>query len=211
MQRSKVKNNDAPKVKNNDAPKVRNNERGDKMTDRTIESDNELQTWRLDADHVQAVLKYIRKRRGPGVTAEELVQWDLQHGRRLFNWNDAEAAHEWRLQQARCFINSFRGVWERTKIRLYRHVPANEETGRTHAAYLDVQTIAEDPKLREWAIADLTKRIAVLGGELAFWKLHRREQAAVVKELITSAGWVEPEPLPAPTRRRPRERQIEAQ
>jgi hypothetical protein len=143
----------------------------------------EEQSWTLHSDAVQSALAYIKSRGKTGITAEELVTWDAAHGKRLFTWAQEDAAQQWRIQQARVFLNSFRGVIDRMRVRMFRRVPAGEETGLAAAAYLDTQTISEDMLLRTWAISDLTKRIKKLGSELKFWKLTESERQKVLVEL----------------------------
>ena len=55
-------------------------------------------TWSPKAPHVRKMIAYVKKR--GSVTAEELVEWDRTHGRLVFDWDDANAAEEWRKQQA---------------------------------------------------------------------------------------------------------------
>lgn len=144
---------------------------------------DEQTTWSMNADHVQRVLKFIRKRGKQGVTPEEIVAWDAAHGKRLFCWTDREAAAQWRLHQARMFLNCFRGVIDRMRVRQFINVPAGEETGLSERIYLDTQVISDDAKLRAWAIADLTRKAKVLMSELRFWKLSDAERAQVLDQL----------------------------
>jgi len=148
-----------------------------------MDIDDEQQTWSLNADHVQDVLRFIRRRGAKGVTADELVTWDATHGKRLFCWDEAKAAHEWRVQQARVFLNSFRGVFNRMRVRKFQFVPGGEETGRADGAYLDTETISQDAKLREWAIGDLTRRLKSTASELRFWKLTEEERLTIMRQL----------------------------
>ena len=55
--------------------------------------------WGMESAHVQRALSWIRKQ--GKVTTEELVEWDRAHGRRLFTWDDAEAARIGRIEEAR--------------------------------------------------------------------------------------------------------------
>jgi len=150
------------------------------------EQDEEVQNWSLNADHVQACLKYIQQRGAKGVTAEELVKWDAQHGKQLFSWNETKAADAWRVHQARVFLNTFRGVFDRMRVRKFIHVPSNAATGRERDSYMDATIISSDVKLRAWAIADLTKRLARIASELKFWKLSESEREAVLAQLAAS-------------------------
>lgn len=147
-----------------------------------MEQDEEMQSWSLDSDYVQRALSFIRKRGARGVTAELMVQWDSRNGRKLFNWNDQQAAEEWRLHQARRFLNSFRGVFERMCIRKFIHIPEGEETGLTEGRYLDVETISRDDKLRTWAIGDIMRRIERQASQLQFWRLEEAEREAIISQ-----------------------------
>lgn len=150
------------------------------------ELDEEQQTWAINSDAVQAILKFIHKRRHKGVLAIDLVNWDASHGKRLFCWDETKAAHEWRLQQARVFLNSFRGVFDRMRVRKFIHVPGNEETGRDENAYIDTTIISQDAKLRTWAIADLAKRAESILSEMRFWKLTEAERQHILVQLETA-------------------------
>jgi len=152
----------------------------------TTDFDDEQQNWSLNSDAVQAALRFIRKQGKKGVTAEDLVAWDAKHGKRLFRWNDERAAQDWRIHQARLFLNSFRGIFERMRVRKFMQIPANEDTGLTTAVYLDTQTISEDTKLRGWAIDNLTRKMQSLASELRFWKLTDDERVRVLAMLEAS-------------------------
>ena len=81
------------------------------------------------------------------------------------------------------FLNCFRGVIDRMRVRQFINVPAGEETGLSERIYLDAQVISDDAKLRAWAIADLTRKAKVLMSELRFWKLSDAERAQVLDQL----------------------------
>jgi len=151
-----------------------------------MELDDEKQNWSLNADSVQAALRFIKRRGKKGITPELIVEWDRTHGKRLFPWNDAKAAEDHRLHLARVFLNSFGGIFDRMRIKKFKKVPGNEETGRATAAYLDTNTISKDTKLREWAIGDLTRRIIKMTSELRFWKLTVVERTSILRQLEES-------------------------
>lgn len=151
------------------------------MEPKQPEENQDEQTWSLNAPYVQRALGFIRRRGKRGVTAELLVQWDAQNGRRLFCWRNEEAAALYRLHQARLFLNSFRGVFERMRLRRFINVPAGDETGLTQGVYLDAETISQDERLRQWAIRDLTSRGRSIASELLFWKLSESERGDVLK------------------------------
>jgi hypothetical protein len=142
--------------------------------------DEEQQNWSLNSDAVQSALRWIRKQGKKGITAEALVAWDAKNGKRLFRWDDKRAAADWRVHQARMFLNSFRGVFERMRVRKFMQIPANEQTGLEESVYLDTRTISEDQKLRQWAIDDLTRRMQKIASELKFWKLTDEERGRIL-------------------------------
>lgn len=138
-------------------------------------------TWSRDTPHVRKALAFI-KRRGH-VTAEELVSWDHANGRRLFNWNDPNAADEWRRQQARAFLNSFRATFDKMRVRAFIHVREDEQAGIQRDAYYTVEAIAKHPGMREQIIADVGRRMTSLASELKMWDLNHHEQTALFQRL----------------------------
>lgn len=176
-----------------------------------MDQDPEIQTWNLHADHVQAVLKWIRGHGRRIIKPEALVHWDFKHGQRLFDWNDRDAAEQWRVHQARLFLNSFRGMFDNMRVRFAQRVPANEATGLREGGYLTTEVISADAKLRAWAIGDITRRMKMLASELPFWNLAEQERALILEEMATAMQGREQTPPPKshPTRRR-RETAVEA-
>ena len=142
----------------------------------------EAPSWSLKSPAVQRAVNYIEKK-GGRVTAEELVAYDATHGRRLFNWTEALAAHEWRLQQARSFLNSFRSVVDGMRVRGYINIPAMEDTGQERREYVTTDVISTTPQLRKWVIENCTKRAASVLSELKMWRLSEGERRAVLKQL----------------------------
>ena len=139
------------------------------------------QQWGLNLPHVRKAIAFVRKR--GRVTAEELVTWDRDHGRRLFNWDDPDAAEEWRRQQARMFLNRFRAKFEGMRVRAFIHVRENEEQGVKEDAYYTVESIAQHSGMREQIIGDVTRRMSSLAGELKMWRLGEAEQRALFDRL----------------------------
>jgi hypothetical protein len=131
-------------------------------------------TWRASAPHVRKALAFL-KRKG-AVTADELVAWDRDHGRRLFNWDDSSAANDWRRHQARLFLNSFRAVFEGMRVRAYIHVHEDEEAGIGASEYVNIEAIAQHPGMRAQVIDDITRRMKMLASELKMWKLTPKER-----------------------------------
>ncbi len=138
-------------------------------------------TWRASAPHVRKALTWL-KHHGPA-NADDLVAWDRDHGRRLFDWNDPSAAEEWRLHQARLFLNRFRQVFEGMRVRAFIHIHEDAETGIEQSAYFDIEAITQHPGMRAQVIADITRRMKMLASELKLWKLTPEEQAALFRRL----------------------------
>lgn len=131
-------------------------------------------TWSASAPHVRKAIAFV-KRKG-SVNADELVEWDLTHGRRLFDWDDPSAATEWRLHQARVFLNSFRGMFEKMRVRAFIHVREDADSNIDQSGYVTVETIAGHAGMRAQVVSDITRRMRMLAAELAMWKLSRDER-----------------------------------
>jgi len=136
----------------------------------------------VNTAHVRKAIAFIRKHKG-GVTADELVAWDLQNGRRLFEWDDDTAAVQWRLQQARVFLNQFRGMFDKMRVRAFIHVREDADALIERSSYVSVEDIAAHPGMREQVIADIAKRMKTLASELRMWKLSSQEQADLFGQL----------------------------
>ncbi len=144
-------------------------------------NDSTTTTWRASTPHVRKAIAFI-KRKG-AVTAEDLVVWDRDHGRKLFDWNDPQAAAEWRRQQARVFLNSFRKVFEGMRVRAYIHVHEDTEAGIDASEYVTVEAIAKHEGMRAQVIDDIQRRMKMLASELRLWKLTEAEQSALFDRL----------------------------
>jgi hypothetical protein len=138
--------------------------------------------WTVSAPHVRKAVAFIKRRKG-GVTAEELVQWDAEHGRRLFTWDDAKGAEQFRLLEARLFTNRFRAVFDKMRVRCFIHIREDAKAGIDRSAYQSTQTIIEDDGMRAQVIRDIKKRMTSLASELAFWKLTPAEQVEILEAL----------------------------
>ena len=143
-------------------------------------------TWRRSSPHVKKALKFME--RHDGCTAEALVAWDFDHGRHLFNWNDAAAADQWRLHSARVFINTFRQLANGLRMRAFVNVPAGEETGLEERRYVGISTISNTPKLRAWLMKNLTGRVASLTAELRMYSLRKSERRVLILEFVKGLG-----------------------
>jgi hypothetical protein len=139
-------------------------------------------TWSVNAPAVRKAIAFIKRKKG-GVTADELVQWDLANGRRLFTWADDEAARQYRLHEARKFLNSFRAKFDGMRVRAFIHVHKDEDTDIPESAYFTVESIAAHPGMREQVMKDITNRMKALASELAMWKLTHDEQSELFARL----------------------------
>lgn len=137
--------------------------------------------WRFRTPQVRKALLYI-KRRGGHVTADELVAWDEKQpaAQRLFTWDDDKAAAEYRLTQARWFLNRFRARFDGLRVRAFMHIHKDDDADITDDAYFTVQTISEHPGMRAQVIRDITRRMASLAAELKLWNLSEQERALVI-------------------------------
>ena len=143
-------------------------------------------TWSGNTPHVRKALKFIRSK--GAVTAEQLVEWDDRHGRRLFTWDEPDAAREWRLQEARFFLNRFRVKFEGMRVRAFIHIREDEEQGIEKDAYYTVASISGHPGMREQVLSDIERRMVSLAAELALWKLTPDERAALLARLEQAMG-----------------------
>lgn len=145
-------------------------------------------TWSVTSPHVRRVLTLIK--RGKIRTPEDLVTWDRDHGQRLFDWNDATAADWARRAKAVLFLNHFRAMFDKMRVRAIIHV--REDMGAPdpveESGYFAVEAIAEHPGMRAQVIADLTRRMKMLASELRFWKLTPQEQQEVLGRLAEAMG-----------------------
>lgn len=130
--------------------------------------------WGTASPHVQRALAFINKR--GAITAEELVEWDRTHGRRLFTWDDEQAASFARLHEARLFLNRWRGQFENMLLKKFTHVRKDEEADIETSAYFTSETISNHPGMRAQVIADIVKRGKRLASQLKFWKLSDAER-----------------------------------
>lgn len=137
-------------------------------------------TWKRTDPYVQACLTWI-KRKGGTVTAEELVAWDFEHQRMLFDWNSETAAEQWRLHSARVFLNSFRGLVNGLRIRAFIHIPANEDTGTERPEYMSTTEISERPTARAWVLQNLRRRIETLASEIKLWIKPAAQRRALLR------------------------------
>lgn len=151
------------------------------MTTAAVAQPDLTTTWRVSAPHVRRALAFIKKR--GSVNADDLVAWDRDHGRRLFDWDDPKAAEEWRLHQARVFLCRFRAKFEGMRVRAMIHIHEDPAAGIEESAYFGIEAITQHPGMRAQVIEDLTRRMKMLASELRLWKLTPDEQAALFHRL----------------------------
>ena len=137
--------------------------------------------WGHSTTHVRKALKFIKSK--GAVTADQLVEWDDSHGRRLFVWNNTEAAERWRLHQARVFMNSFRAQFEGMRVRAIIHIGEDEEQGIDRGGYYAIETISAHQGMRDQVVGDISRRMAVLASELKMWRLTEPERADLFERL----------------------------
>lgn len=126
-------------------------------------------------------ITWIRKK--GSVTAQMMVEWDERTpGPKFFEWDEARASHEWRLQQARFWLNKFRTKINGFRVRSFIHFDENEEMG-IQDGYVHIEEISANPTMRQAVIRDITKRMANLAAELKLWKLSEDERADILKRV----------------------------
>jgi len=137
-------------------------------------TDDSILEWRSKSPHVRKALLFIKRKKS--VTADELVEWDREHGKNLFDWNNTSAADDWRHHQARVFLNSFRATFENMRVRGFIHIRKNADAEIDESAYVDVETITQHQGMRAQVVADIMRRIEMLTSELRMWKLTPQER-----------------------------------
>jgi hypothetical protein len=143
-----------------------------------------LHRWGANTAHVRNALKFIKSK--GAVTAEQLVEWDGKHGRRLFTSGTEEAARAFRLTEARSFLNSFRMKFEGMRVRAFIHIHADEDTGIDQAAYYSVETISQHVGMREQVLGSITTRMTSLASEVKMWKLTEAERASLLQRVAAA-------------------------
>lgn len=160
------------------------------MTTTAVAPTEDRPTWSVSAPHVKKAIAFIRRASKDGrvVNHDDLVEWDRQNGRRLFDWNNATAGDSWRAHQARLFLNSFRSKIDRMRVRAFIHVREDSKAEIPESGYMTVEAIAEHPGMRAQVISDITRRMRVLASELRLWKLSAAEQQAIFDQLTEAMG-----------------------
>jgi hypothetical protein len=94
----------------------------------------------------QAVKEILaRKRVNKTVTPPELVHWDEIHGKRLFTWDNAKAAAEFRIAEARILLWSLSILHEKARVRGMYNLTKRFNNGIQ--GYVETEQIISDGKL----------------------------------------------------------------
>lgn len=144
--------------------------------------------WSVEQGYVQAAIAWIVDRKRGVVTTEQLVEWDRVHGRKLFTWDDVEAAREYRLAEARRFLNHFVVQFQGMRARAFYNVPKSDEAGIKKQAYIHVERVTENEVLRDLVLQQLTRRIVVLTKQVKFLEVTPVEAEAVLREVRLALG-----------------------
>ena len=135
--------------------------------------------WSVQLPHVRRALHFLNSKKL--IQAEDLVEWDRTHGKKLFTWDDEQAGEAWRVYQARLFLNTVRLKLDGLRVRAFINIP---EDGHGQArGYWRAEDIGKNESARAIIIADLIHRAANLGKEIRFWKLTPKEREAVFAKL----------------------------
>lgn len=114
-----------------------------------------------DATVVGQELEAIRKRNGDVLRPDDVVRESKKVKAPLhdqFEWNDAEAGHEYRLIQARTLIRSVQVIRSKDKepVSQFVHVRMNPIK---ESYYQDMNTVARSPDEYELALAEALSRL----------------------------------------------------
>lgn len=123
--------------------------------------------------HLRSLEKLHGQRVTPAIVVDDASDPDSPL-HRYFQWDDTEAAKQWRLQQARLLINHIlvsvrtpsgdtvdTKAWHSVRI-----TDADDET--TERAYVSMSTVDSSPELREQVIATAKR-------ELSYWQIRYRQ------------------------------------
>jgi hypothetical protein len=122
---------------------------------------------------LKAEIDAIRRAHG-SITAEAMITHAWQHPDGLlyrhFEWNNADAAHQFRLEQARSLIREYKVVKPDTNlvVRGFLSIPASHQEPRR---YLDYSTAAGSETLRLQIAINLMQRHVSEMEDLRFTEL----------------------------------------
>lgn len=164
----------------------------------------------VEAESVGAELERIHREYGevtpPVVVEQARDPENPMHA--AFNWDDAAAAHEHRLQQARTLIRAVVVRYEpdREPEPYLVHVTYSDPDGKERGAYKPVEVVVRDADLYESAREELAAKLA--GSKRAFRELQaayhragianpaREKQVETVGQHLDAAIKAASEPLP---------------
>ncbi len=115
----------------------------------------------MKEEEVLAELEEIAKRHRGILKAEDVVEYAQNaktHLHSKFNWDDSEAAHQWRLHQARNLIRVMVVYFEedKTNHRVFVSLTPDREE-REGGGYRSLVMVMSDEKKREQLLADAKK------------------------------------------------------
>src|SRR3990167_9555092 len=96
-----------------------------------------------------------------GVQAKDVVEHSRPEEAPLhsqFEWDDAKAGEEWRIQQARVLMSQFT-IENNSDVRAVSHVIYELETGETDRAYFTYETIQARPELKKAFLKQFAKHV----------------------------------------------------
>lgn len=134
----------------------------------------------IDAQVAGAALEQIQAKHGGSPVAVVRVAQRKTHPLHpAFDWDDREAAEQWRVQQARSLVNHLlikRVDKEATPpVRAFVSV-YTEDGDREYVASTDAR---EDPILREQIRKGLLSKLATVRGQLAGWQEFSKAAALI--------------------------------
>lgn len=138
-------------------------------------------TWSKKDPYVKRCLSYIRRKKE--VTAEDIVKWDERNEKRLFSWDDEEAAKLQRLAEASRFLNSFVRKVESYRVKLLTGLPTPEQPRKK--VYVQTSTVHDLPGVAEMIQDRLIRKMESIAQELQFWKLPEEKRRNLLNTLDT--------------------------
>jgi len=114
------------------------------------------------ADRYWKVFNEIKEKSpNGGVQAKDLVDHSRPKKAPLhdqFEWDDAKAGEEWRIQQARVMMSVYT-IENNPNVRAVQHVIYELETGKSDRAYFTYETIQKRPELKEAFLKQFKKHV----------------------------------------------------
>lgn len=151
-------------------------------------STDTVRRWDSTDRHVRAARRFVVSH--AEIEPKELVEWDRTHGKKLFEWDDAKAGREYRLHQARQFINRIAWVVDnaigKVRVKALYNVPTGAsgvDEDEPARIYRSARDVAANPKDRAAVIEFLTRRMETLAADLRFFKLTKAEQRELLARI----------------------------